>query len=98
MDTRNLQNNHYLHHRDQTQNPTKAKQEPVKIKYISSPTFVRASNPIEFRAIVQELTGQNSEDRTSSDSYTMITNHGNLHKEMGTENADGGLSSTMRFS
>jgi hypothetical protein len=46
-----------------TQTPTKVEREPaepIKIKYISSPVFVNASNAYEFRAIVQELTGQNS--------------------------------------
>ena len=40
--------------------PTKGKKKPIKIKYISSPMMVRANNASEFRAIVQELTGQNS--------------------------------------
>lgn len=41
--------------------PTKlAKKKPIKIKYISSPMMVRANNATEFRAIVQELTGRNS--------------------------------------
>jgi hypothetical protein len=40
------------------QNPTDVQKEPVKIKYISSPMFVKASNASEFQAIVQELTGK----------------------------------------
>lgn len=42
------------------QKPNKAKKKPIKIKYISSPMMVQAKNASEFRAIVQELTGQNS--------------------------------------
>ncbi|KAG6586326.1 Sigma factor binding protein 1, chloroplastic, partial [Cucurbita argyrosperma subsp. sororia] len=35
---------------------------PIKVKYISSPMMVKASNEFEFRAIVQKLTGQHSAD------------------------------------
>jgi hypothetical protein len=42
------------------QKSTKNKREPIKIKYISSPTMVKATNATEFRAIVQELTGKDS--------------------------------------
>lgn len=49
------------HHCQKSQNPTKVKKNPIKIKYISSPMMVKASNAAEFRAIVQELTGQNSD-------------------------------------
>ncbi|KAG5224030.1 sigma factor binding protein [Salix suchowensis] len=35
-------------------------EEPVKIKYISSPTMVKATSATEFMAIVQELTGKDS--------------------------------------
>ncbi|KAG2696670.1 hypothetical protein I3843_07G068300 [Carya illinoinensis] len=62
-----------------TQNPTKLKgSEPVKVKYISSPVLVKASNPTEFRAIVQELTGNNSEDTLgffNSNSTNAVTDH-----------------------
>ncbi|EXB93205.1 hypothetical protein L484_024544 [Morus notabilis] len=51
------QNNPHL--RSQKQ-PSKGKKKPIKIKYISSPMMVRANNASEFRAIVQELTGRNS--------------------------------------
>lgn len=40
--------------------PREAKKKPIKIKYISSPVMVQANNASEFRAIVQELTGLNS--------------------------------------
>ncbi|XP_041017917.1 LOW QUALITY PROTEIN: photosystem I P700 chlorophyll a apoprotein A2-like [Juglans microcarpa x Juglans regia] len=67
-----------------TQNPpTKLKgSEPVKIKYISSPLLVKASNATEFRAIVQELTGKNSEDtfgffNSSSTNYAVTDHLGN---------------------
>ncbi|KAG6737350.1 hypothetical protein POTOM_058866 [Populus tomentosa] len=39
---------------------TKNKREPIKIKYISSPTMVKATDATEFRAIVQQLTGKDS--------------------------------------
>lgn len=35
------------------------KKKPMKIKYISSPMMVKASSASEFRAIVQQHTGQN---------------------------------------
>ncbi|KAF8017792.1 hypothetical protein BT93_H2863 [Corymbia citriodora subsp. variegata] len=38
-----------------------ARKKPLKIRYISSPVMVKASNPSEFRAIVQELTGKDSD-------------------------------------
>ncbi|KAL8166656.1 hypothetical protein V2J09_008155 [Rumex salicifolius] len=41
-------------------NTNRAKREPMKVKYISSPIMVQASNESEFRAVVQELTGKNS--------------------------------------
>ncbi|PQP93278.1 hypothetical protein Pyn_22804 [Prunus yedoensis var. nudiflora] len=53
--------NHHSHHQpqpDQSKKPTKAK--APMIKYISSPMMVQASNASEFRAIVQQLTGQDS--------------------------------------
>ena len=40
--------------------PNKAQKKPIKIKYISSPMMVQAKNASEFRAIVQQLTGKNS--------------------------------------
>lgn len=58
-----LGNNHL---KSQTK-PSKTKKKPIKIKYISSPMMVRASNASEFRAIVQELTGQNSNVSELSD-------------------------------
>ncbi|XVF31055.1 hypothetical protein REPUB_Repub16aG0112400 [Reevesia pubescens] len=50
--------NHDCH---KSKNPTKVKKNPIKVKYISSPMMVKASNAAEFRAIVQELTGQYSD-------------------------------------
>jgi hypothetical protein len=49
------------------QKSTKNKREPIKIKYISSPTMVKATNATEFRAIVQELTGKDSKVEDPSD-------------------------------
>ncbi|KAF2287683.1 hypothetical protein GH714_002309 [Hevea brasiliensis] len=40
--------------------PIKHKKKPVKITYISNPTMFRATNALEFRAIVQQLTGKDS--------------------------------------
>ncbi|KAK8545464.1 hypothetical protein V6N12_026298 [Hibiscus sabdariffa] len=50
-------------HCDITNRTTKPKKTPIKIKYISSPMMVKASSEAEFRAIVQQLTGQNSDIR-----------------------------------
>ncbi|XAR49235.1 hypothetical protein NMG60_11032359 [Bertholletia excelsa] len=53
--------------------PTRQKKKSVTVKYISSPLMVRASNELEFRAIVQELTGQNSDlGATSFDATSSI--------------------------
>ncbi|PON73460.1 VQ motif containing protein [Trema orientale] len=53
----------------------KAKKKPIKIKYISSPMMVHAKNASEFRAIVQQLTGKNSDlyedEFHTSQSYDM---------------------------
>lgn len=46
--------------------PIEAKKKPIKIKYISSPMMVQANSALEFREIVQELTGQNSDPSISS--------------------------------
>lgn len=51
--------NHKNQQRAERQKRSKAKT-PIRIKYISSPMMVQANNASEFRAIVQELTGQNS--------------------------------------
>ncbi|KAK6915382.1 VQ protein [Dillenia turbinata] len=40
--------------------PIKGRKKPMKVTYISSPMMVRACNPSEFRALVQELTGKDS--------------------------------------
>lgn len=44
----------------QNQNPTKVQRKPIKVKYISSPMMIKASSALEFRAIVQQLTGFDS--------------------------------------
>ncbi|XP_031270572.1 sigma factor binding protein 2, chloroplastic-like [Pistacia vera] len=53
---------------------TKAKKNPIKVTYISSPMKVKASSASEFRAIVQELTGKNSDvvKDLSDDSYATV--------------------------
>ncbi|RDX68145.1 hypothetical protein CR513_52893, partial [Mucuna pruriens] len=40
--------------------PIRANKKPIKIKYISSPVFVKAKDISEFRAMVQNLTGKDS--------------------------------------
>ncbi|CAK9187642.1 unnamed protein product [Ilex paraguariensis] len=52
-------------------NPTRGSEEGIKVKYISSPVMVKANNASEFRAIVQELTGQNSHIRSPGNADTM---------------------------
>ncbi|KAF3452325.1 hypothetical protein FNV43_RR02758 [Rhamnella rubrinervis] len=42
------------------------KKKPINIKYISSPMMVKASSASEFRAIVQQHTGQNPQVKTST--------------------------------
>ncbi|CAL5365091.1 unnamed protein product [Camellia sinensis] len=51
----------YNYHQLKIKKPIKSKKKPIKVTYISSPMMVRANNASEFRAIVQELTGQNSD-------------------------------------
>ncbi|KAJ6422793.1 hypothetical protein OIU84_027712 [Salix udensis] len=58
---------------------SKNKREPVKIKYISSPTMVKATSATEFRAIVQELTGKDSKVEDPFDSNevsSQVPRHG----------------------
>ncbi|KAB5511914.1 hypothetical protein DKX38_028942 [Salix brachista] len=61
------------------QKSSKNKREPVKIKYISSPTMVKATSATEFRAIVQELTGKDSKVEDPFDSNevaSQVPRHG----------------------
>ncbi|KAF9660955.1 hypothetical protein SADUNF_Sadunf19G0017600 [Salix dunnii] len=55
------------------QKSTQNKRKPVKIKYISSPTMVKATNATEFRAIVQELTGKDSKVEDPFDSSAVAS-------------------------
>ncbi|KAJ6349272.1 hypothetical protein OIU77_006790 [Salix suchowensis] len=58
---------------------SKNKREPVKIKYISSPTMVKATSATEFMAIVQELTGKDSKVEDPFDSNevsSQVPRHG----------------------
>ncbi|OVA05284.1 VQ [Macleaya cordata] len=41
-------------------NTKKIKKEPMKIIYISDPMMFKASNSVEFKTLVQQLTGQDS--------------------------------------
>ncbi|KAJ4719700.1 sigma factor binding protein 1, chloroplastic-like [Melia azedarach] len=56
----------------------KTKKNPIKVTYISTPMKVKASSASEFRAIVQELTGKNSDvgdynnNNSSDDSFTTV--------------------------
>ncbi|XP_021282108.1 uncharacterized protein LOC110414990 [Herrania umbratica] len=65
------------HRCHKSKNPTKAKKNPIKIKYISSPMMVKASNADEFRAIVQELTGRNSDVGEPSNVPTTLPEEAN---------------------
>ena len=67
-----LTNQNYLHHL-KNKKPTKSKQKPIKITYISSPTIVRACHASEFLTIVQELTGRNSDKKCSGDNHATST-------------------------
>lgn len=49
------------HRDDHCDKSKKPKKIPIKVKYISSPMMVKAGNAEEFRAIVQQLTGQHSD-------------------------------------
>ncbi|ERM98135.1 hypothetical protein AMTRI_Chr01g127690 [Amborella trichopoda] len=49
---------------------SKSKKNPIKVVYISNPKMVKASAS-EFRALVQELTGQDRPSPTSSPSKEM---------------------------
>lgn len=51
----------------------------MKVTYISNPMMVKASNASEFRAIVQELTGQHS-DFPSWDDSANVTASGEANK------------------
>ncbi|XP_057475901.1 sigma factor binding protein 1, chloroplastic-like [Actinidia eriantha] len=51
----------YEHQLIKSKKPIKVKKKPIKVTYISSPVMVQANNASEFRAIVEELTGQNSD-------------------------------------
>ncbi|KAB5511915.1 hypothetical protein DKX38_028943 [Salix brachista] len=67
------------------QKSSKNKREPVKIKYISSPTMVKATSATEFRAIVQELTGKDSKVEDPFDSYevaSQVPRHGTPRQKM----------------
>ncbi|KAF9608928.1 hypothetical protein IFM89_012096 [Coptis chinensis] len=48
------------HHPKLKRQSTKVKAKPMKIVYISNPMMFKANNCMEFRQIVQELTGQYS--------------------------------------
>ncbi|KAK3000829.1 hypothetical protein RJ639_022263 [Escallonia herrerae] len=47
---------------------------PVKVKYISSPIHVSARDACEFKAVVQQLTGQKSEVPSPACARMMVTN------------------------
>ncbi|KAJ4845532.1 hypothetical protein Tsubulata_015618 [Turnera subulata] len=74
----------YPHHqRLKSQKTTRHKKKPLKITYISSPRMVKVCNAMEFRAIVQELTGKNSKimDPCADDTY--LTS--NIEESTGTD-------------
>ncbi|KAM7526731.1 hypothetical protein LguiA_016633 [Lonicera macranthoides] len=47
-------------------------QKAIKVKYISSPVTVRARDASEFRSIVQQLTGHNSQNNINHDDVNYI--------------------------
>ncbi|CAK9170916.1 unnamed protein product [Ilex paraguariensis] len=79
----NHRNNDYQQHL-KGKSPTKGSEEGIKVKYISSPVMVKANNPSEFRAIVQELTGQNSDNRSPGDADTMLSSKPSQNHSHGT--------------
>ncbi|CAK9172425.1 unnamed protein product [Ilex paraguariensis] len=68
----NRRNNNYQHHLKGI-NPGRGSEEGITVKYISNPVMVKANNASEFRAIVQELTGQNSDIRSPGNAGTVAT-------------------------
>ncbi|CAK9314841.1 unnamed protein product [Citrullus colocynthis] len=89
---------------NQSQNPTKVQRKPIKVKYISSPMMIKASNALEFRAIVQQLTGFDSDalahrrnhkspsDGTPTPSSTLYADH-----EMEVLKFSDGMASLLQF-
>ncbi|KAL2345813.1 hypothetical protein Fmac_007098 [Flemingia macrophylla] len=51
-------------------NKMMAKKRSVKITYISSPMLVRACDASEFRSVVQQLTGKDSNNKVVGDPHT----------------------------
>lgn len=62
METGNPTSYKNLDQQIQGKKPCQASKEPLKVKYISSPVMVNAKSAAEFKAIVQELTGKDSND------------------------------------
>lgn len=54
----NYHNGHHYSQYGRLKAMKKRSKAPIKIRYISNPVMVKASNAFEFRAIVQKLTGQ----------------------------------------
>ena len=63
---------HYQNKSKTSPDSTKVERKPMKIKYISSPIMVKAGNPSEFRAIVQQLTGKNADPISPDATYTTV--------------------------
>ncbi|XAR53569.1 hypothetical protein NMG60_11022179 [Bertholletia excelsa] len=66
---------HFLHQLSSKESAKIRKSPPIKVKYISSPMKVTAKNPTEFRAIVQELTGQNADHASARTTEIDGTRH-----------------------
>ncbi|KAF3969566.1 hypothetical protein CMV_006646 [Castanea mollissima] len=64
--------NHYQNQPKRSPDSTKVERKPMKVKYISSPIMVKAGNPSEFRAIVQQLTGKNADPISPDATYTTV--------------------------
>ncbi|GAB2277610.1 hypothetical protein Dimus_012318 [Dionaea muscipula] len=62
----------------------RSKNEPLRVKYISSPIFVNARSESEFRALVQELTGKDADHSSPNAESSCVRDHPTLQ---GTEDS-----------
>ena len=56
----NRKTHEFYQNQHKSKKPTKLKKKPIKVAYISSPVMVQANNAFEFRTIVEDIMGQNS--------------------------------------
>ncbi|KAK9292635.1 hypothetical protein L1049_020610 [Liquidambar formosana] len=96
---RDHQNTHHL----KSRKATKVEQKPTKITYISNPITVKACSPFEFRTVVQELTGKNSDVRspgdtglaTITDEASWVLDHETPQEKLVNENVEDGFLNTI---